>query len=75
MIEALLAVFILATAGLVAWRWFLAAHVADKANQRAHELELKKHHVAIDQGAIDLALGKVRHLEERVKTLEYRPRT
>lgn len=67
-------VALVAASGLVGWRWFLAAHVADKAHQRAHELELHSRRVTVDQAALDKALGKVLGLEERVKTLEYRPR-
>ena len=65
---------IVAASALVAWRWFLAAHVADKAQQRQHELALKAIVVQVDQHALEAAIGKVRQLEDRVKTLEYRPR-
>ena len=67
-------VAVLVVGFLVTWRWFLAAHVADKAHQRAHELVLAEKHGVIDQAAVDGLAGKVRQLEERVKTLGYRPR-
>ena len=59
---------LLAAAGLVAWRWWLS----DRAATRAHGLELHARQVVVDQAAIDGAVAKVRALEERVKSLEYK---
>ena len=59
----------LATSALVGWRWWLI----DRAAGRAHELEVTTRRVVIDQARLDAALAKVGQLEERVKTLEYRP--
>lgn len=57
---------------LIGWRWFLDHRAADRAAQRAHELELADKHVVVDQAALDQALAKVGRLEERVKELGYR---
>ncbi len=66
-------VAVIVAGALVAWRWFLAAHVADKAHQRAHELEIRKEVVKADQKAIDAMLGRLSALESDVSSLRWAP--
>ncbi len=60
------------SAGLLAWRWFLDAKAIEADKSRAHELALRVEVVKVDQAALDEDRAKVKRLEERVKTLEYR---
>lgn len=60
---------VLAAAGLVGLRWLFA----DRREARTLELELHTRRVTVDQAELDKALALVKRLEERVKTLEYRP--
>ena len=64
----------LAVAGLFAWRWWLDSRAADRTAERTHVEALHAKRVEVDQAAIDGLQGKVRQLEDRLKTLEYRPR-
>lgn len=55
-------------AALQAWRWYLD----DRKLQRAHELELRKLVVQVEQSQLDQTLALVKKWEDRIKGLEYR---
>jgi len=54
--------------GLVAWRWWLA----DKTAGRAHELEMRKQVVAVEQKTLDGLAGRMATLEDRVTQLGWK---
>ena len=69
-----LVLVVIAIFALLAWHWYLDAQSAEKNAQRAHELAVHATRVVVDQKQLDEALSLAKRLEERVKTLEYRPR-
>lgn len=73
---AILAILVLCVSGfataLLGFRWQLRAFAAEADKARLHELALRVETVKVDQAALDEDRAKVKRLEERVKTLEFR---
>lgn len=66
--DGVVAALILSVGGLVAWRWWLDS----RREQRAHELELRKQVVAVEQKTLDGLAGRMTSLEEQMKTLAWK---
>ncbi len=62
-----LAAGVIVAGALVAWRWWLS----DKTAGRAHELEIRKQVVAVDQKALDAIPGRLSALESDLKELRW----
>lgn len=73
---AILAILVLCVSGfataLLGFRWQLRACAVEADKARLHELALRVETVKVDQAALDEDRAKVKRLEERVKTLEFR---
>lgn len=81
--DGLVAVGVVVAGALVAWRWWLdtktrlatfahARGADESAATRAHELELRKQVVAVDQKTLDGLAGRMTAVEEQVKTLGWK---
>lgn len=66
--DGLVAAVVVVAGGLVAWRWWLDS----RREQRAHELEIRKQVVSVDQKTLDGLAGRMTAVEEQVKTLGWK---
>lgn len=62
------AALVVAVAGLIAWRWWLDS----RREHRAHELELRKQVVTVEQKTLDGLAGRMASLEDEVKRLGWK---
>ena len=66
--DGLVGAAVVVAGALVAWRWWLA----DKSATRAHELEVRKQVVAVEQKALDAIPGRLSALEADVQALRWK---